>query len=284
MNGDRSHRWLSRGAEVLIEEIESRPDSLHCDVLIVGSGYGGAVAAARLAGARPKAGGDPVRVMVLERGNEYLPGEFPATFAELPGHVRFSGQDGQPARGHATGLFDLRLGKYVSVLLGNGLGGGSLINAAVMEPPCDHAFAPGLWPECIDATTLAPFYRDALAMLEPETIPGMPAKLESLLAAGKAMHAWEARKAYAAVAFRDGKSKAGVELKKCLECGDCVTGCNHRAKKTLDVNYLALAQAKGAQLYCGGTVHCILQLADQAGYGVEFFLTDPQKARSDTAL
>ena len=137
MNTLANDRWLSEGAEVLIEEIEkadaTNPGVLHCEVLIIGSGYGGAVAAARLAAATPKAGGDPVKVYVLERGNEYLPGEFPATFAEVPAHVRFSNQDGLPPRGRPTGLFDLRIGKTVSALLGNGLGGGSLINAAVME-------------------------------------------------------------------------------------------------------------------------------------------------------
>lgn len=143
MNTDRGHRWLSLGAEVLAQEVSADPSTMHCDVLIVGSGYGGAVAAARLAGATPRAGGAPIRVIVLERGNEYLPGEFPATFAELPGHVRFSAQDGAAPRGRPTGLFDLRLGKDVSVLLGNGLGGGSLINAAVMERAGADAFADG---------------------------------------------------------------------------------------------------------------------------------------------
>lgn len=281
MRTDPGHRWLSQGAEVLVHDIEVDPAAAQCDVLIIGSGYGGAVAAARLAGARPLAGGKAIRVVVLERGNEYLPGEFPATFGELPGHVRFSGQDGRPPRGRPSGLFDLRLGNDVSVLLGNGLGGGSLINAAVMEPPTSDAFtAPG-WPAAITEASLQPGYDQARAMLEPEQIPGMPAKLASLLAAAAPMAATEARKAYASVAFADGFTQAGVELAKCLECGDCVSGCNHRAKKSLDVNYLALAKAKGAELYCGATVHVIRALADPSAYDVEFALTDPQKAPSE---
>lgn len=281
MNTDRGHRWLSLGAEVLAQEVSADPSTMHCDVLIVGSGYGGAVAAARLAGATPRAGGAPIRVIVLERGNEYLPGEFPATFAELPGHVRFSAQDGAAPRGRPTGLFDLRLGKDVSVLLGNGLGGGSLINAAVMERAGADAFADGSWPGGIDERTLEPFYGCALQMLEPETIPGEPAKLRALMASAGQMSASEYRKAHVAVAFADGITKAGVGLAKCLECGDCVSGCNHRAKKSLDVNYLASAKAKGAELYCGATVHALHALAGASGYEVAFFLTDPQKAPAD---
>lgn len=276
------HRWLSRGAEVLAEEVAAAPEAIHCDLLVVGSGYGGAVAAARFAGARPAAGGNALRVVVLERGNEFLPGEFPATFAELPGQVRFSRQDGRPARGRRDGLFDVRLGDDVHVLLGSGLGGGSLINAAVMEEPSADAFEAG-WPRAIDAASLRDGYRAAREMLAPERIPGKPPKLASLFATGKAIGATEVRKADIAVAFADGPSPVGVALLQCLQCGDCVSGCNHGAKKSLDVNYLALARMRGAELYCGGTVH-LLRPHPQGGYEVHWYLTDPQKAPGERAL
>lgn len=281
MSEQANDRWLSTGAEVLIEEIEGKPDAWHCDVLIVGSGYGGAVAAARLAGATPSGGGPPVRVCVLERGNEYLPGEFPSTFAELAGHVRFSAQDGLPSRGHPTGLFDVRLGK-VSVVLGNGLGGGSLINAAVMEEATPDAFANARWPADLRRSdALATPYKAARAMLGPEQIPVTVPKLDSLMEAARAMGAYDERKAWLAVAFKDGKTPAGVTTRACIKCGDCVSGCNYRAKKSLDVNYLAMAKANGAELFCGATVHRVR--AVNGGYAIDFFLTDPKKARSDRA-
>jgi choline dehydrogenase-like flavoprotein len=106
MSDAYGHRWLSEAVEDLVSEVATMPSHQpHCDVLVVGSGYGGAVAAARLAGARPEGGGDPIKVWLLERGNEMLPGMFPANFAELPGHVRFSMQDGAAAHGRAEGLF-----------------------------------------------------------------------------------------------------------------------------------------------------------------------------------
>lgn len=42
----------------------------------------------------------------------------------------------------------------------------------------------------------------------------------------------------------------GVEQKKCNNCGDCVTGCNHHAKNTLIMNYLPDAVNHGAEIYC----------------------------------
>ncbi|MBD9668424.1 alkaline phosphatase D family protein [Variovorax sp. VRV01] len=285
-------RQLSEGAEVLVREIlAAPPDALHCEVLVIGSGYGGAVAAARLAGALPldaapgiAAGATPVKVYLLERGSEYLPGEFPASFAELPGHVRFSMQDGRPARGNASGLFDLRLGGDVNALLGNGLGGGSLINAAVMERATPDAFGGGAWPAGLDLAALEEGYGKAEAMLAPEQIPESVSKLDSLLKAGARLHAASRGKAHVAIAFADGtRTPAQVAMHRCLRCGDCVSGCNHRAKKSLDTNYLALAHARGARLFTGGTAHRIAALPGGAGYTVEFFFTDRRKARSDNA-
>src|SRR5687768_8983516 len=89
--------WLSEDALALIADLQEKDDNgppplLDFDVVIIGSGYGGAVAAARFAGARNEAG-SPLRVCLLERGREYVPGTFPSSFANLPGYVRFSRSD-----------------------------------------------------------------------------------------------------------------------------------------------------------------------------------------------
>src|ERR1043165_7376679 len=115
-------RWLSEGAEVLTQELAADPQTF--EALVIGSGYGGAVAALRLA----KAG---YRVAVLERGEEMLPGEFPNDLAHLPGHLRIERADRPGVIGRRSGLFDIRLHGRVSTLVGNALGGGSQINANV---------------------------------------------------------------------------------------------------------------------------------------------------------
>src|SRR6516162_2648963 len=85
------------------------------DVLVVGSGYGGGVAASRLARAGK-------RICVLERGREFLTGEFPARFPDLRKEMQLSGR--RLRLGPATGLFDVRLGEDMHILVGCGLGGG----------------------------------------------------------------------------------------------------------------------------------------------------------------
>ncbi len=64
---------------------------------------------------------------MLERGKEYLPGAFPTGVREIPRHVR--------RKSNKEGLFDIRLGPEVNTVVANGVGGGSLINAGVMEQP-----------------------------------------------------------------------------------------------------------------------------------------------------
>ena len=119
---------LSEPIENLIRDDNCETFEESCDVLIVGSGYGGAIAAMRLAGENRK-------VFVFERGKEYAIGDFAESLGEIPAHVQLLRPDRDVPIGYPDALFDFRVGDSVSVLLGSGLGGGSLINANVaMEP------------------------------------------------------------------------------------------------------------------------------------------------------
>src|SRR3990170_4145131 len=99
------------------------------DAVVVGTGFGGSVAAARLA----QAG---LRVLILERGRRWVPGSFPRNDTDL--------KDGWLWQfGH--GLYDLRwLDRMVSVQ-GAGWGGGSLIYANVFARPPAEVFTDN-WP------------------------------------------------------------------------------------------------------------------------------------------
>src|SRR5947207_12451816 len=94
----------------------------HYSVVVIGSGYGGAIAASRLARAGQS-------VCVLERGAERQPGEYPDTEAEALQEMQIDTPEAHV--GPRTGLYDLHINKDINVFVGCGLGGTSLINANV---------------------------------------------------------------------------------------------------------------------------------------------------------
>src|SRR5215475_14470874 len=112
----------------------------HYDVVVVGSGYGGGVAASRLARAGK-------RVAVLERGREFVTGEFPTRFPQLRNELQLTGK--RIRLGSEVGLYDVRLGEDMNILVGCGLGGGSLINAGVALRPDPRVLRDKVWPEQI---------------------------------------------------------------------------------------------------------------------------------------
>src|SRR3972149_4058673 len=116
---------------------------LRYDAVVVGSGYGGGVAASRLARCGK-------RVAVLERGREFAIGDFPDRLVEAQEQFQVS-RDGARVSGSRLGLYDLRLGKDIHVFVGCGLGGGSLINANVSLPPHPRGWEDPAWPQEIAA-------------------------------------------------------------------------------------------------------------------------------------
>ena len=226
------------------------------DVVVVGSGYGGSVAVHTLSRATLKDGGKP-RVLLLERGRPFKPGDFPSTFAEMPRELRVAQQTTGQVSGH-EGLFDLRLGDDVAVLVANGLGGGSLINAGVMLDPDPKDVR-----EALGQTTLSDHLRTLLAlgdfkrarrMLGGEVwrnehwVSNNVGRLAEPLRKTTAYRAIAIEREVKAdpvditVAFDNGPNYAGVELKACIQCGDCMTGCTAGAKDSLDRNLLLAAQ------------------------------------------
>jgi choline dehydrogenase-like flavoprotein len=243
---DRHSRRASVSLAALLEGTTKPPTF---DVVIVGSGYGGSMAAAELAGAEVGPDGQRTRlqVCVLERGEEYLPGEFPADPGELPRHVRIGNQAGGTVAGFHEGLFDLRLGPDVAALVANGLGGGSLINAGVMLAPRREDFPkPGPLAGLIQSLHHGGWFQRASELLgsqnntirdharfrdgEGEAREGaVPAKTAALdVLAGHRGSQYVP----ITVAMREGPNQAGIALPACTLCGDWMTGFNVRANAT----------------------------------------------------
>lgn len=226
------------------------------DVVVVGSGYGASVTAARLAAAGAK-------VCVLERGKEFAVGEFPSTEASVRKDFQLDANDLH--LGNRLALYDLRFNKDMSVLVGCGLGGTSLINANVSIEPDPRVFNEPQWPaQFRDAETglLAPYFARARSVLKPTPYPAhwpTPAKLAALQAAaeksGRRFHRAELN-----IHF-DGDDP---EMKPCRSCGNCVTGCNFGAKRTTAMSYLPMAKRAGAHIF---TQHEVVGLKPRDGGG-----------------
>ncbi len=134
-----------------ITEIKS-----HYEVVVIGSGYGGGIAASRLS----RAGRE---VCLLERGKEFQPGEFPNTIKTAADEWQLDAPVGRI--GNETGLYDLRVNKDIDVFIGCGLGGTSLVNANVVLKADPRVFDDDVWPVVIrkDADgKLADGYRRAM--------------------------------------------------------------------------------------------------------------------------
>ncbi len=212
------------------------------DVVIVGSGYGGAVSASRLARAGKK-------VAVLERGREFVTGEFPARFPELRNELRLTSKS--MSSGSPTALFDLRIGDDIHVLVGNGLGGGSLINAGVCLRPDPRVFGDEVWPGQIRQDGLLDEgYRRASAWVRPATHPRAAEMTKYQAIAGAADAAGcTMRDTPVAVSFDECVNPAGVRQPACTSCGDCCSGCNVGAKNTVALSYLPDSVRHGAEIF-----------------------------------
>lgn len=235
--------------------------STRYDVVVVGSGYGGSIAASRMARAGKS-------VCLLERGREIRPGKFPSKEAEAAKEVQIDSP--KKHRGKDTNLYDFRLNEEISVFQGCGLGGTSLVNANVSLSPEDWVLDDPHWPTAIRESK-SEFYegRDrAIGVLQPavypEGTPGYPKlkKVEALRKSAQALGE-EFRLTPINVRFEDGPNAVGVHQNKCNNCGDCVTGCNYKAKNTTLMNYLPDAVMHGAEIFVEVGVRYIERSGDE---------------------
>jgi cholesterol oxidase len=244
-------------------EEESRVKEVYSAV-VIGSGFGGAVATCRLA----QAGID---VAVLERGKRYPKQSFPRDYKNAS--AGWTWCDGQ-------GLFDVKPLHEMQVVQAAGWGGGSLIYANVHLRPPPDVFARG-WPAGYGRESLDPYYDLVAYMLDVKPITALAGELPPKTRLMKQVAEKLGRAdqlCYPNIAVELGHpgveapNKFGVPQGGCIQCGECDVGCNVHAKNTLDLNYLALAERAGAKVATLAEVRRIepVGAGNGGGYKVSF--------------
>lgn len=228
-------------------------------VVVVGSGFGGSVAALRLSE-------KGYRVTVLEAGRRFTPETLPRTSWDVR---RFLWA---PRLG-CHGIQRIHVLPDVVILAGAGVGGGSLVYANTLyEPESDAFWDDPQWAGITDwRDELAPHYDQARRMLGVVDNPTVTPADRVVLAAARDLGVESSfRPAPVGVVFGTPGAAvpdpffggAGPERRGCTECGECMTGCRHGAKNTLETNYLWLAERAGARVVPDTTVTSLSPLGD----------------------
>jgi cholesterol oxidase len=215
------------------------------DWLVVGSGFGGSVAALRL---REKGH----RVAVMECGRRFADDELPRSTWDLRRYFY------APRLG-MRGIFRLSTFRDVSVVSGAGVGGGSLGYANTLYRAPGRFYRDGQWAELADwEQALAPHFDEAERMLGVTEVEADDPADQLLREYGREIGADETyAKTRVGVYFGepgvtvpdpffggDGPDRTG-----CILCGRCMVGCPYNAKNTLVKNYLWLAERAGAEVH-----------------------------------
>ncbi len=255
----------------------------HVDTVVVGSGFGGSVAAYRLA----EAG---VGVLVLERGKAHPPGSFARTPAAMSRNLW------DPSRG-LHGLFDVWTFRGLEALVSSGLGGGSLIYANVLLRKDERWFVhespvPGggyeNWP--VSRADLDPHYDAVERMLgaTPHPYPDTPKTAAMRDSARRLGLDWQLPNLAVTFAPRPGERPVpgapvpdppygnlhGLPRRTCRLIGECDVGCNEGAKNSLDHTYLSAAAHSGARIRTRCEVRGFTP-REGGGYEVRYVVHDP---------
>ncbi len=253
----------------------------HYDVLVVGSGFGGSVAALRLTE-------KGYRVGVLEAGARFEDDDFSKGTLDLTRYLW------APALG-CYGIQRIDAVRDTLIVAGAGVGGGSLVYANTLYEPLDPFYRDPSWAHITDwKSELAPYYDQAKRMLGVTEYPfRTPAddvmeKVAGEMGVADTFHPTPVGVFFGGPGQERGHEVAdpyfggaGPSRRTCLNCGECMSGCRHNAKNTLVKNYLYLAESLGARVLPLSTVTRI-RPREAGGYDVTIRFTKAKRATPRT--
>jgi enediyne biosynthesis protein E9 len=225
------------------------------DILVIGSGFGGAIAAYHLA-----AGG--ARVVVLERGPWLSSDEFEHDFKLGASYTR---------------IFDFVAGDGMSVLGGNCVGGGSVVYFATMPRAPSFVFerhgsiSRRMWPAAITRATLDPWY--------DRVCEALPVSMQSWGEVTYPGGLWAAACNHAG--WTANPSPVAIDTAKCTNCNWMMAGCRFDAKRSLLLNYLPAALSHGAQIRPLHEVQSLSRTSD-GRYRAHYAVIDGEDYRVQT--
>jgi cholesterol oxidase len=228
------------------------------DVVVIGSGFGGSVAALRLAE-------KGYRVAVIEAGRRFEDKDFPKTSWRLSKFLY------APRLG-LRGIQRIHVLPDVLILAGAGVGGGSLVYANTLYMPPDSYFQDKQWADITDwKSELSPWYDQASRVLGVAENPYLSPSDEAMRDVAEQMGVGKSFKmAPLGVHFGSGAGVleadpyfggVGPDRHGCQQCGGCMTGCRFNAKNTLPKNYLGLAEKAGVEVFPELTVERFEELS-----------------------
>jgi cholesterol oxidase len=257
-----------------MSELASRFDY---DVVVVGSGFGGSVAALRLTE-------KGYRVAVVEAGRRFADDEFASTSWDLRRYLW------APALG-CFGIQRIHLLKDVMILAGAGVGGGSLVYANTLYRPLKPFYSDKQWAHITDwEAELAPHYDQASRMFgvvdNPTITPAdeVMQKVAADMGVADSFHPTPVGVFFGMPGIQVPDpffGGAGPARTGCTECGACMTGCRVGAKNTLVKNYLYLAEQNGAKVLPLTTVTAVRPM--DKGFSVDLRRTGRRVRATITA-
>ncbi|MFN2299148.1 MAG: GMC oxidoreductase [Anaerolineales bacterium] len=231
------------------------------DYIVVGSGFGGAVSALRLAE-------KGYRVLILEKGKQLQGEDFPKSNWNLKKWMWL------PAL-RFFGLFQMSFFRHVTIMSGVGVGGGSLVYANTLPVPKHGFFRSDSWSHLADwEAELKEYYRKALEMLGAVPNPRLELGDKALQELARRNGDGDRFEPTSVAVFFGEPDLTvpdpyfggkGPERSGCNFCGGCMLGCRYNAKNSLDKNYLHFARQRGAEVRAEAEVYDVRPLGNGDG-------------------